>query len=129
MSGKASFDYESNSGCYAIGEGLYMFEIHWSPRGADDVYITSNGRSVDAVALVPGIGSPKRITQASRLDFSSYHRTVKVGEQTVLRNQHGKYAVVQVTRVVNRNRVPASRNLLEFSYYILPDGDDFSKAK
>ena len=129
MSGKASFDYENNSGRFAIGEGVYMFETHWSPRGNDDVYVTNNGLSVEAVALVPGRGSPKRIKKASSLDFSSYYRTVKVGEQAVLRNQHGKYAVVQVNRIVNRERTPAARNLLEFSFYILPDGDDFSKAK
>lgn len=128
-SGRISFDFSQDDGRFAFGEGEYMFETSWTARGQNDIYSYRHTPSLKGIALVPGIRNPKQIRKASALNYSSYYQIVKPGDLLVLRNQHDKYAVIGVTRVINKDLVPAPRSVLEFSYYILSDGDDFSKME
>lgn len=40
-SGRARFNYISNSGVYLFGSGLHEFRTHWSDRGSESVYACS----------------------------------------------------------------------------------------
>lgn len=129
MSGKMAFDFSKNKKCCAIGEVEHLFEVRWSTCTKTKVYVYNDPPSLEGVAIARGVTDPRKIREASKLDFWERSREAALGSLVVLKNRHGKYAVLRITKIVDSYRIGAPNDWLEFDYFILPDGDDFSRMK
>jgi len=121
-SGIVAFDHDSHNGVYRIGERELLFESRWSFAGNDGAYCYNDMPSVRGVALAPLGQKPHEIRAAKGLDFTSRVRLVEIGRVVVLQNVRGFFAAIQVLNVLAEET--DGQNLLQFSYWILPDGSD-----
>lgn len=112
-SGRARFDYISNSGVHLFGSGLYEFRTHWSDRGSESVYAYSDG--VKAIAHADPSFDPDHIN-LELLDFSSRVRVLKRDEHAIWVNTHGK---ILATRLIGITVESDQSKWAEVEYKIL----------
>ena len=84
-----------------IGFGRQTFNIEWSKRNANSVYIYRDGFNIDSVALAVGIEDIQQIENATHYDRSQRTVTVTVGQVGLLQNIYGVWAAVKLLAVKN----------------------------
>jgi sefir domain protein len=102
LSGKVvDFDMTQNSGIYHIGVGEYNFTIGWSECGYNSVYCRNRGNilTLGYNSSFDNILRELSSTEILDFDFSSYSRTISIGECVLLTNDHGKSALVKLEKV------------------------------
>ena len=93
--GKVVFNYLSNSGIYRIGNGDYVFDIHWSECCNDCIYCYRDG--VKRIGYNADIDSiPLESPDISLFDFSSRTWKVYIDQIVILENVKGKLAAIKV---------------------------------
>ncbi len=124
LSGEAVFNYANHNGRYVIGHGKLRFETRWTKASNTSIYVLNDPPSIYGVALGrrdwTGID---QVASAASLDYTSRHRTPRVGQVVVFRNMAGFYAAVQVLGIKDDTRGDDSDEL-RFRYAIQPDGSD-----
>ena len=121
--GEAVFDYSSYNGRYVIGNGTLEFETQWSKGSDTAMHLYNHPASIHGVALAPGCSSISSVTNAEALNYTSRHRTVRLGGVAVLRNTAGFYAALHVTGINDDSRGHPDDEL-RFRYAIQADGSD-----
>ena len=121
--GEAALDYGSYNGSYVIGTGILEFETKWSKGSDTAIRLYNHPVSIHGVALAPGCSSISSVTNAEALDYTSRHRTVRLGGVAVLRNTAGFYAALHVTGIKDDSR-GHPEDELRFRYAIQADGSD-----
>ena len=121
--GEAVFDYSSYNGRYVIGNGTLEFETQWSKGSDTAIHLYNHPASIHGVALAPGCSSISSVTKSEALDYTSRHRTVRLGGVAVLRNTAGFYAALHVTGIKDDSR-GHPEDELRFRYAIQADGSD-----
>jgi hypothetical protein len=127
MSGRAAFDYSSHDGFFRIGTGNCEFLTHWSKASDISIHCYSDSTNL-VLAIAPAGTELGSITDASLLDYTSRVRTPRIGQVVVFENHVSRYAAARIARIEDNTR-GASRDWLEFDFWILDDGsDDFSQV-
>jgi hypothetical protein len=112
-SGRARFNYISNSGVHVFGSGLHEFRTNWSDCGSDSVYAYSDG--VKAIAHADPSFDFDTIN-LELLDFSSRVRVLRPDEHVIWVNTHGR---VMVTKLIGLNAESDQAKWAEVEYKIL----------
>ena len=125
--GEVVFDYSSYNGRYVIGAGTAEFETAWSKASDTSIHIYNDPPSINGAAVPRGLTSIAQVRQASKLDYTSRARTVRLGGVAVLRNSHGFYACLRILEILDDSRAD-DRDELRFRYAVQVDGtDDFGE--
>lgn len=128
LRGTVSFDYSNNDQRFVIGEGLNLFETQWSKASDTSIHALRDAPSIDSIALVKGAANIAAVRDAAAYDFSSRHRTPRLGEIVLWRNVNGIYAATQIIAIKDDTR-GADPDELCFEFLILPDGStNFSQG-
>lgn len=126
LRGTVSFDYSNNDQHFVIGEGLNLFETQWSKASDTSIYALRDAPSIDSIALAKGAADIREVRDAAAYDFSSRHRTPRVGEIIVWRNVNLVHAATKILAIKDDTRGADSDELC-FEFVILPGGStDFS---
>lgn len=118
--GTIEFDYDNNNGVFKIGEGDAIFDISFSSAGNDVIHVLNDPPSIEGIALANGINEIHDIGDASLLDYTSRHRTVRVGEILALVNKNGFFAAIKIEKVKYRSKSSDNSNVC-FTYKIKQD--------
>ena len=122
LSGEAVFDYSAHDGRYVIGRGTLEFETKWSKASNVSIYVSNSPPSINGVALAPHEWtSIQQVVNAESLDFTSQHRTPRVGQIVVFRNVNGFYAAAHLIKIKDDTRED-DNDELRFQYAIQVDG-------
>ena len=121
--GEVVFDYSNYNGCYVIGSGVLEFETAWSKASDTTIHVYNAPPSINGVALARGCASISQVMNAKFLDYTSWARTISLGQIVVLRNTEGFYAAIQVLEIKDDKRRD-DRDELRFRYAIQSDGSD-----
>lgn len=128
MAGRAAFDYSNHDGFFRIGAGNCEFLTHWSKAGSTSVHCYSDGTNL-VLAVAPTGTKLSALSDASLLDFTSRVRTPTLEQIVVFENHASRYAAARIATIEDNTR-GASRDWLEFDFWILDDGtDDFSRVR
>ena len=120
--GEAVFDYSAHDGRYVIGRGTLEFETKWSRASNESIHVYNDPPSINGVALAPHeYTSIQQVVNAESLDYTSRHRTPRVGQIVVLRNENGFYAAVHLITIKYDTRGD-DHDELRFQYAIQADG-------
>jgi len=120
LTGQVTFNYSNNNGVYSIGRDEFFFETKWSKASDRSIHLVSDPPSIAGVAEAPDLRSYRSVTDLASYDMSSRVRTIQEGEHAILKNSHGKYAVLKVLDVKDRTRLDTVDELT-FEFYILAD--------
>lgn len=127
LRGTVSFDYSNNDQRFVIGEGLNLFETQWSKASDTSIYALRDAPSIESIALAKGAANIADVRDAATYDFSSRHRTPRLGEVVVWCNVNGIYAATRILALKDDTR-GADHDEISFEFVILPDGStDFSQ--
>lgn len=102
--GTVSFDYSNNNGCYAIGEGLYLFETKWSKASKTSIHVYNDPFSIDLIAIAKGLIDIDVVQDIDSYDFSSRARTAKLGQVIIFKNKNGFSALAKVINIKDDSR-------------------------
>jgi hypothetical protein len=119
--GTVVFDYASHNGVYVIGQGEYLFETRWSKASDTSIYLLNDPPSIHGIAVAIGKTEISEVNDATLLDFSSRHRSPKLGQVAILRNTKDFYAAIKILAIADDSR-GANRDELRFDYVIQVDG-------
>lgn len=125
LSGVAKFDYSNNNGNFAIGEGYFLFETHWSKASDVSIHAYRSNSSIEGLALVKDTDRIKGIKDASGYNYSSSHRTPAINQIILLRNINGLYAAIKILEIKDDSRQDQYDELV-FEFQILIEGTSFS---
>ncbi len=126
--GDVEFDYDNNNGIFTIGNGNQIFDIKFSNGGNNIIHVLNDPESIDGIAIATGLSEIHEIRDASSLDYSSRHRTIKVGEILVLVNKNGFFAAIKIDKVTSRTSGENKSNV-SFTYEIKQDLSDNFEEK
>lgn len=99
MSGRVTFNYLRNNGCFKIGQGDYLFETLWSGCGNGVVHCYCDRmRRIGYNPTIEDIPSFEKIN-ADNFDFTSRVWPIYEGQVAILENQNGKFAAIKVLKV------------------------------
>ena len=128
LRGTVAFDYSNNNQRFVIGEGLNLFETQWSKASDTSIHALRDAPSIGSIALAKGAANIAAVRDAAAYEFSSRHRTPRLGEVVLWRNVNGIYAATQVLAIKDDTR-GSDPDELCFEFVILPDGStDFSQG-
>jgi hypothetical protein len=85
------------------------FNIEWSKRNANSVYIYRDAFNIDSVALADGIENIHQIENATFYDRSKRTVTVEVGQVALVQNIYGVWAAIKLITVENKDFDTGSR--------------------
>lgn len=103
--GRVTFDYSSNNGCFAIGEGQHLFETRWSKASDTAIHAYTDSDSIKDLAIAKGANSLEAALEASsNFDYTSRVRTPRLGQIVVWRNTNGLLAATQVVALKDDTR-------------------------
>ncbi len=120
-SGKVTFDYSNNNGCYSIGQGCLLFEISFSKGSDTSIHVYNNTPSLDTVAIAKDVSNIEEIEDARIYDSSSRVRTVRLNQLAVLRNKDGFFAALKIISIKDDSRRDNSDEVI-FEYVIQSNG-------
>ena len=86
-----------------IGFDRRTFNIEWSKRNANSVYIYRDAFNIDSVALADGIENIQQIENATFYDGSERTVTVEVGQVALVQNIYGVWAAIKLITVENKD--------------------------
>jgi len=95
------FDMKQNNGNYHIGVREYSFTLGWGECGYNSVYCRRNG-NIHQLGYNRCFDNILRELSSKEIldfDFSSWYRTISIGECVLLTNDHGKSALVKLEKV------------------------------
>ena len=84
-----------------IGFDRRTFNIEWSKRNANSVYIYRDAFNIDSVALADGIENIQQIENATYYDRSQRTVVVEVGQVALVQNIYGVWAAIKLITVEN----------------------------
>ena len=84
-----------------IGFDRRTFNIEWSKRNANSVYIYRDAFNIDSVALADGIENIQQIENATFYDRSQRTVVVEVGQVALVQNIYGFWAAIKLIAVEN----------------------------
>lgn len=107
------FNYAQNNGTYSVGDGYYLFNIHFSARGADSIYMYADTANGEGIAVAYNAIVPAQIMDFKNYDFSEDVKAPHTGQYVIMRNIVGNFVVVRI------NGINTKTNLVSFSYNIM----------
>ena len=124
---KEIFDYKTNDGYFPIGREDLSFELKFSPRDGESIYMNITRNPDYKIAVAQGVYKVSEIKDVSAFDYSSANIVVYEGDIACIQNGFGNYACVKITDVKSMHNKVDDRDEVTFSYVINPDkGTDFS---
>lgn len=121
VSGRVTFDYSNNNGNFALGEGHFLFETRWLKASDIAIHVNNYASTISGVALAKCATKLEDVRDAASLNYSSDHRTPKIGQIVVWRSVNGLYAATKVIGIKDDSRADA-RDEVTFDYVILANG-------
>ena len=122
--GKAAFNYSNHNGRYVIGRETLEFETKWNKADNVSIHVYNAPDSIYGIALGPKEWTDiSQVVNAASLDYTSIHRTPRVGQIVLFRNKHGIYAAVRLLEIKDDTRGD-DHDELRIQYAIQADGSD-----
>jgi hypothetical protein len=119
--GRVTFDYSNNNGNFAVGDGHFLFETRWLKASDIAIHVNNYASTISGMALAKSATNLEDVRDAASLDYSSDHRTPKIGQIVVWRNVNGLYAATKVIGIKDDSRAD-ERDEITFDYVILANG-------
>ncbi|HVF42374.1 MAG TPA: matrixin family metalloprotease [Pyrinomonadaceae bacterium] len=94
-----NFNYTNNNGNFTIGYDDYTFETDWSGCNNTCMYALNDPDTIDGVALATDAAEIEQVTNPARYDMSQRAVILYVNRVLVLKNNHGYYAAIKLTKV------------------------------
>lgn len=113
FSGDIVFDYFQNNGSFAIGDAEYLFNLNFSPRSDDSIYMYADLNIGEAIAVAFNAVVPEHIMDFDNYDFSERVRAPNIGQLIIIKNPKGKFAVIKIKNIHNKT------NTVEFCFRII----------
>lgn len=117
---EVKFIYSSNNGLYLIGKDDYLFGIEFSTASTECIHVYNDHKTIDSIAIVDGIINFEDFNFERKYDGTSRSRSPKIGEIVLLKNIHGKYALLKIENIKVKSRGD-NADEVKFVYKILGD--------
>ena len=101
-----------------MGAKERAFTLAFATSGHGSIYIMNDPPDIKTVALAAAVKAPEDVGDASSHDGSSRHRTIRVGDAAILRNQNNYWAAVFVDQVLTRETSPTGDPKIIFRDFI-----------
>ena len=111
LDGTVVFHFDNNNGNYALGNGEYRFDTHWSRSGNDSIH------AYGQIGFDSNLTEFPDIEQLQTLDYSSSVRTIHTGQIVVFENEHCHFAAIKLGHVKSSNHGHSQDEMI-FEYHI-----------